>query len=77
MDIYTVAGKEQFITELCDRVRDEVLALVPKMPATWDGHELRALIAEHFDGASFGFREHKRTARYKDYRNACITRNLF
>ena len=44
----TVAEKAEFIRNLTDTVRDALIAAVPNMPESWDGHELRALIADTF-----------------------------
>lgn len=36
------------VTNLCDSIRDEVVALLPHMPMEWDGHELREYLYERF-----------------------------
>lgn len=41
--------KKRFVKNLCDSVRDTVLESVEKMPDEWDGHEIRAYLAEHFE----------------------------
>lgn len=47
--MHTRAGKRAFIRALCRSVAENVAAAVPAMPAEWDGHELRELLAEVFD----------------------------
>jgi hypothetical protein len=40
--------KEEFITGLCNSVRDGLLGDLDKVPEEWDGHELRELLSERF-----------------------------
>jgi hypothetical protein len=47
-DIRTVAGKRELIRTFLNRVRDELLEIVPNMPEEWDGHELSWLVTEKF-----------------------------
>ena len=47
-DIRTVAGKRELIRTFLNRVRDELLEIVPNMPEEWDGHELIWLVTEKF-----------------------------
>lgn len=37
-----------FVEEMFDRIREEVLAQVPKMPDTWNGVQIRQYIADKF-----------------------------
>lgn len=70
--------KRQFIGELCDNVRDDLLKLVPKMPEEWDGIELRSMIAKRFSEVSLGdaMKDH-RSKRYRNYEAECLSRNLW
>lgn len=47
----TLAEKKTYITQHCNKVRDQILAKVNKIPADWNVFELRELIAHHFDKA--------------------------
>ena len=47
-DVRTVAGKRELIRTFLNRVRDELLEIVPNMPEEWDGHELSWLVTEKF-----------------------------
>lgn len=71
--------KIQFITNLMDSVRDELCRKVNdgRIPAEWDGHELRELMAEKFAAeATCAEMKDRRSVRYKAYRNAVVTFNL-
>jgi hypothetical protein len=50
-------AKRALLINLCDSVRDTLLARADKWPDTWDGHEIRELIAYAF--------EHERTLTRK------------
>jgi hypothetical protein len=63
-----------FINGLIDNVRNDILKKVDRMPENWDGWELRALIADYFNAANFGFSGNSK--RKKDYKNTCIVDNL-
>lgn len=79
--------KREFIAALCNRIRDELIAKVPKMPEEWDGHELRALLEDAAIGANMGqcasragrtiypYRKGDK-ARRKAFENECAVRNL-
>lgn len=49
------------------------MALVPHLPDEWDGHELRQLIADHFNAASFTLKQKNYKKRYRDYKNFIAT----
>ncbi len=66
--------QRHFVRELISAVHKEILAKLPNVPEEWDGHELRQLIADHFQASSFTLRQWKR--RLRDYRNAVIVNNL-
>jgi hypothetical protein len=67
------ADKKKFIANLCDSVRDELVAKVEDMPDNWDGHELRQLIASKFNREAFDLIRGKRG---RAFRNEILTRNL-
>ena len=66
--------QKRFIRELCKNVEKSLLDNVKKHPLTWDGHELRRLIAERFKQADFG--DGLEGARGRAYRNDVIVNNL-
>lgn len=45
----TRADKRRLITDLCNRIRDEVKRAVAAMPDGFNGHELRGFLAAKFD----------------------------
>jgi len=66
--------KQQFIENLCNSVKLELISKVNKMPENWDGFELRELIAEKFVNESGLLKDRK--SRYKEYKNDVIILNL-
>lgn len=48
-EIHTRAGKRRFIRSLTRSICKSACKAVKEMPAEWDGHELRELLAELFD----------------------------
>lgn len=75
-DISTKEGKREFIIALMDGIKHSLLARVEKMPESWDGHELRWLIAEYAaDHAIMGL--NKKSSRYKAYKNNCNVKNIY
>ena len=70
----TKREQARFIRELTGNVTRDLLATVPKLPDTWDGHELRQLIADRFALSSFTLKEDRR--RWRAYQNTIITENL-
>ncbi len=73
MPLPTVSEKRQFISDLIQSVRDEILSTVSKMPTDWDGHELRQLIADKFRNQASRRITGK---RLKEFRNEVATRNI-
>ena len=45
----TPREKRRFIRSFLNAVRDGLLREVPKMPESWDGHDLRQLAADCFE----------------------------
>jgi hypothetical protein len=68
--------KKDFINSLITAVQNELIAKVDKMPADWDGIELRQLIADKFAECVIERTMPKRSARMKAYRNTVIVENL-
>ncbi len=71
----TPEDKREFITSLCNSVRDELLGKVDKMPEEWNGIELRRLIAEKFSYEQANKRLWNRK-RVQDYNSAIYNENL-
>lgn len=69
----TKAQQKQFVKELSQTITTEICKSIDagKTPDTWDGHELRVLLAEHHhDSASMTvIRERPRSSRARNYRN--------
>lgn len=69
----TPREQDTFIDELIDFVKAEVKKHT--YPDTWDGIELRWLIAANFSNVVFGGYTDKRKKRYQDFANECIVNN--
>ena len=73
----TRADKKRFIRQLAKSVTKEIIANIPKMPAEWDGAELRQYVADKYTDAATGwgpmFGNRK---RMRDYRNTIATATL-
>lgn len=66
-----------FVEALIDSVKQTIVDTVPKMPDTWDGHELRRYVADKFESCVMGdLKKDKRKWRYRAYENSVIIRNL-
>ena len=67
----------RFVRELCKTVADEVVVSLrdKAVPDTWDGHELRMLLADRFErSASMSIiKREPRSARARAYRNEMLT----
>jgi hypothetical protein len=71
--------KKKIIRGLVRAVRDDLLAKVERMPASWDGIELRECVADAFDRErhmSNPYRKKEFARRLREYRNDRITLNL-
>ena len=67
--INTGEGKRRFIRSLTRSISKAACAAVDQMPADWDGHELRELLAELFDYERSRLMRESRK-RMSDYRSA-------
>jgi hypothetical protein len=67
----TKVQQKRFIRELIQNVQKDLLANSGKIPAEWDGHELRQLVADKFALSSFTLKKDKK--RYRAYNNAILT----
>jgi hypothetical protein len=71
-------AKEQkyFITELCNNIAVKLLNEIDdnKIPDTWDGCELRQLIADEANYMAHYLKDNKR--RYREYKNTVLINNL-
>lgn len=74
--------RENFLIELLDSIKTDILARAAAMPDNWDGHELRRYVSDqtrHLAGGHLqegNARATGNTKRLKAYRNDVITRNL-
>lgn len=76
----TRKGQRAFVRELSSTIARDITAAITagKIPAEWDGHELRALLAmRHAQSAAMSLvlRE-KRSKRARDFNNVVICNNL-
>lgn len=76
----TKAEKRKFIRDLCGSITKMVLNNVDRMPAEWDGIELRQYIADTFadraGAMSFRSTIDRDRKRLKEYRNTVLVNNL-
>lgn len=68
----TKDDKIAFVNNLCNAVRDSVIANMDALPEAWDGHELRRFLADKFEHEAWtlGPRAKDARRRFRDYRNA-------
>jgi hypothetical protein len=58
----------EFVNNLIDNIKDDILLVIHKAPAEWDGLELRELIADWFcESTSRRALGRKRLKEYKNY----------
>ena len=71
--LVTSHKQKVFVRDLCHRIRDDVLRAIVmgKVPETYDGHELRVLLADMFaESASMSsIKEKPHSKRARDFRN--------
>lgn len=69
-----------FVTSLSRTVVERIIGAIQRgdVPAEWDGHELRALLAHcHDESAAMSYIvSNKRCRRWRDFRNTVIVNNL-
>lgn len=74
----TVEGKQLFIAMLMNNLKSDLLAKVSKMPAEWDGFELRWLIEEYvsenvvFSNSYYD----NRSSRKRKFHNERLVKNI-
>lgn len=66
------ATKREFVCDLIDTVRDEILGKLDRVPQNWDGHELREYIADKFGWQ----RGNLSPSDKREYKNAVLINNL-
>lgn len=76
MDIGALKQK-MIVANHCDRIRDEILAKIESgaIPADWDGHELRSILAEKFAAETTLIMRTNRKRKNK-YKNEVIVNNI-
>jgi hypothetical protein len=76
----TRRNQARFVRELCDSIRHSVIELIGSgaIPDTWNGAELRVLLAGKFAESASMVPDllDKRTARRRQFDNDVLTRNL-
>lgn len=65
--------KLKFIQDVFDYTRNDIVDAISSMPEEWDGYELRQYILDKIEERVNYIRMNRRSKRWKDYRNECIT----
>lgn len=72
--------KKRFIEDLAANVAQELINKIPQMPESWDGMEIRELLAQKFVDACLMSRCVENRPQFKrrlsEFRNEVIVRNL-
>jgi hypothetical protein len=77
MAIQTPEEKLAFVEEVIDDLRTHILQRVNKMPAEWDGIEMRRYMTDYFRlYVDLPSRMTGNTRRALDYKKALVTGNL-
>lgn len=63
-----------FIEDLCNAMRRDLTGEAPKMPADWDGYELRQLLGDYVN-EQINYMPMNRK-RLKDYKNTRLIKNI-
>lgn len=70
----TYEAKVTFTKELIATVQRDILMKMDRLPDCWDGHELRQLVADHFQVTTTPLME--KGKRRKLYENEVMTQGL-
>jgi len=70
----TYEAKVTFTKELIATVQRDILRKMRKVPDDWDGHELRQLVADHFQAATTPLMEKGKRRRH--YENEVMIQGL-
>lgn len=65
-------AQKQFINDLCNRIKDELTNKANRFPESWDGVELRQLIAMRFADNVIEMSE----TRKKNFENTIIVQDI-
>lgn len=72
--------QRRFVKELTKAVTDEILAIIKRggIPDTWDGHELRCLMADRYEASASMtlIRRNPKESRAREYKNHRLVHNL-
>ncbi len=68
--------RKNFLEEMIERVKEEILEKNSKMPDNWDGVELRWYIKECFSNVAWIDVSDRRKKRYRDYINHRNTNSI-
>lgn len=76
----TKAQQKQFVKGMSKTIADDIIRAITSgnIPATWDGHELRMLLAERHaqSGRMTLIQNEPSSRRAREYRNVCTIHNL-
>lgn len=67
--------KNQFVHNILDDLKTEILKRVDKFPEDWDGHEIRQFIADYYT-QNYIFGTALSGKRRREYKNTIIVNNL-
>ena len=72
----TTTEQAEFVNELAGNIAKSITDAIDagKVPATWDGYELRQLLADRAADASWALKENRR--RWREYKNTVLVNNL-
>jgi hypothetical protein len=72
----TAREQKRFVRDLISNVQADLLANVERVPAVWDGIELRRWIADKFQESAYSHVLKSDRRRLREYKNDVLTRNL-
>lgn len=74
--LMTTRQQKTFIRGLCNTIRNDLAERVKDMPDTWDGHELRELLALAFERSASMSVLRRDRCRMREFRNTVCVQNL-
>lgn len=58
--------KKEFVEQLIDNIKNDILSRIEAMPENWDGVELRMYIRDKFADCVFGDMQKRRVRKYRN-----------
>lgn len=69
-------SKRELLVNFMDQMKETALKAADRMPEDWDGHEIRAYLAEKFAFEVSCVMRDKRSRRVREFRNTMAVNNL-